>query len=107
VLLAVEGRTWLAVPQIFLAAFLFMTPLVAVAAGFLQNNLILSIIGGAVYVLQYTSLFLMRRLVDFQPLKAIFFPLVVFVATCTISRALFYYYVKGAILWRGRTIKMK
>jgi len=107
VLLAVEGRTWLAVPQIFLAAFLFMTPLVAFAAGILQNDLILSIIGGAVYVLQYASLFLMRRLVDFQPLKAIFFPLVVIVATCTISRALFYYYVKGAILWRGRTIKMK
>ena len=106
ILVAVEGRLWLAIPLIILGVVQNLAPLFAVALGLLKNNGPLLLIGMATYGIQYFSFFFVRRLFLFHPLKLLFFPLVAIVATCCIVRALISH-AKGAIFWRGREIKVR
>jgi hypothetical protein len=105
ILVAVEGHLWLAVPLIILGVVQNLAPLFAMALGLLKTNLFLLITGAAAYGIQYFSFFTVRRLFRFHPLKLLFFPLSAIVATCCITQALISH-VRGAILWRGREIKV-
>jgi glycosyltransferase involved in cell wall biosynthesis len=73
ILVAVEGRLWLAIPLIVLGVLQNLVPLSAVALGLLKNNGPLLLIGVATYGIQYFSFFTVRRLLLFNPLKLLFF----------------------------------
>ena len=107
VLMAVEGQIWLALPLIVLTALIFWTPVYTLAAGILESNPLFISLGLLLYVLQYASLFLTRRVMSFSPLKLLFFPLVVIVVFFCVSRAFYYYMVKGAVIWRGRMVRIR
>ena len=106
ILVAVEDHIWLAIPLIILAIFQNWAPLVAIAVGVIKANGLLIIFGAGSYGIQYLSFFFVRRLMHFRALKALFYPLVVVVATCCMIRALVYH-MRGAILWRGRKISVR
>jgi len=106
ILLAAEGHLWLAIPLVILGILQNWTPLLSVAAGVWHANGLLLLVGMVSYGIQYLSFFSVRRLLRFHPLKLLFFPLAVIVATCCILRALLYH-AKGAIFWRGREIKVR
>jgi chlorobactene glucosyltransferase len=106
ILTAVEGHVWLAVPLSLLAFLQYWTPLLAVALGILMPSTLLLIVGLGTYILQYLSFFTVRRILQFHPLKLLLFPLAAISGACCIGQALFYH-LKGAILWRGRTIRVK
>ena len=105
-ILIVGGRhPWLALPVPLLAAIQFWSPPIAVVCGLLHGDALLTAVGAGTYLLHYSSLYLARPVFDFQPLKLLAFPLVVLViGTCTV-RALYFYYVKGSVAWRGRVLK--
>ncbi|MFC1859605.1 glycosyltransferase family 2 protein [Thermodesulfobacteriota bacterium] len=103
---AVEGHIGLAFPLILFGTVQYWTPVVAVITGCLTGSPLLVAGGLSTYLLQYLSFFSIRRIFHFHPLKLLCFPLVVISATCCILRAVFYQR-KGAILWRGRAIKVK
>jgi len=106
ILTAVEDHMGLAVPLMLVAILQYWTPVLAVILGALMPNPLLLFVGLGTYAIQYVSFFTVRRILRFRPLKLLFFPLVAIVGACCIGRAL-YYHRKGAILWRGRTIKVK
>ena len=105
ILMAVENHIWLGVPLALFALLQFATPLLAVALGALSADALLVAIGLATYALHYGSFFVARRVLRFDPWKLFGFPLVAIVATSCIGLAI-YYRAKGAIHWRGRTIKV-
>ena len=105
ILLAVEGRLWLAIPLLILGVLQNWTPLLSVAAGISQGNGLLLLVGMVTYGIQYLGFFSVQRLLRFRPLKLLFYPLVVIGATACILRALSYH-AKGAIFWRGREIQV-
>ena len=106
ILVAVEGHLWLAIPLILLGILQNLAPLLAVALGLWRANGLLLVVGLTTYGIQYFSFFSVRRLCRFHPLKLLFFPLAAIVATCCILRALVLH-ARGAILWRGREIKVR
>lgn len=77
-----------------------------IALGAWKPNLLLLLSGLATYGFQYASFFTTRRLVDFHPVKLLFYPLVAIVAACCILRALILHH-RGRILWRGRKINVR
>jgi hypothetical protein len=106
ILLAVEGRLWLAIPLIILGIVQNWMPLLSFAIGVVFGNGFLLLAGIVTYGIQYLSFFSVRRLVRFRPCRLLFFPLSAIVATCCIVRALFYN-ARGAIFWRGREIRVR
>jgi chlorobactene glucosyltransferase len=106
ILLAVEGRLWLAFPLIILGIVQNWMPLLSFAIGVIFGNGFLLLAGIVAYGIQYLSFFSVRRLVQFHSCKLLFFPLSAIVATCCIVRALFYN-AKGALYWRGREIRVR
>jgi hypothetical protein len=106
ILVAVEGHLWMAIPLIILGVLQNLTPLLAFALGLAKDNGLLLLAGLTTYGIQYFSFFSVRRLLRFQSLKLLFFPLVAIVATCCIVRAMILH-AKGAILWRGREIRVR
>ncbi len=106
ILTAVEDQVWLAVPLMLLAFFQYWTPVLAMVLGVLIPSPLLLISGFCTYSIQYIGFFTVRRILRFDALKLLFFPLVAIVGACCITRAL-YYHARGEITWRGRTIKVK
>jgi len=106
ILTAVEGHEWLGVPLMLVAFLQYWTPLLALTLGVLIPNPLLLLVGLSTCVIQYASFFTVRRILRFHPVKVLLFPLAAIVGACCIGRAL-YYHTRGAILWRGRIIKVK
>lgn len=101
------GRPWMAVPALLVSYFMFFGPLAVTAAGLIRGPAWLAAAGVAVYLFQYSTLYLFRRFFRFHPLKALAFPLSTVVATACISRALRLFYGSGEIEWRGRRVKVR
>lgn len=106
ILVAVEGRRWLAIPLVLVGFVQLWTPLLALALGVLEGDGSLLLTGLATYGLQYLGFFAVRRLVRFRPGPLLCFPLAAIVAACCMTRAL-YYSTKGMIWWRGRKIRVR
>lgn len=106
ILMAVEGRWWLAIPMVALGIIQYWTPLLAITLGIFAPSFLLIIVGLGTFGLQYFSFFSVRRVLHFRPLKLLFFPLSVVVAACCMGKA-FYHLQKGTISWRGREIKVQ
>lgn len=105
ILIVGKGRPWLAAPGLLITIFLFWLPPLAIVAGLLWCDTALWATGLAVYGLQYLSFRAYRQYFDYRPLKLLAFPLVVVVATVCTVRALYFYYIRGSVVWRGREIK--
>ena len=106
ILTAVGDHVWLAVPLMLLAFLQYWTPVLALVLGVLFTSPLLLVAGFCTYAIQYAGFFSVRRLLDFNATKLLFFPLVAFAGACCITRAL-YFHARGEISWRGRTIKVK
>jgi chlorobactene glucosyltransferase len=106
ILTAVENHVWLAAPLMLLAFIQYWTPAAAVVLGIAIPSPLLLFVGLCTYGIQYFGFFTTRRLLNFQPLKLLFFPLVAMVGACCMMRAL-YYHAGGRIIWRGRTIRVR
>lgn len=99
------GRPWLTGFAALAALVLYWSPPLAMALGVFQSDTGLWLTGLGVYLGQYTSFFLARQTFHFRPLKLLGYPLVVLVIlTCT-ARALYFYYARGSVAWRGRVLK--
>ena len=61
----------------------------------------------AVYALQYATLLSSRRLFRFSLIKVLLFPLVVIPVVLCMTRAFYLYMYRGAVEWRGRTIRVR
>ena len=105
ILMSGMGRPWLAAPAALLALVLYWSPVAAVILGLVQDNSTLWQTGTTAYLIQYFSFYLARSTFRFHPLKVLAYPLVVVVVFVCTSRALYYYYVKKSVVWRGRVIK--
>jgi hypothetical protein len=103
---AVEGHEWLAIPLMILGFLQNWIPLISVAVGLMNGNTFLLLVGLITYGFQYVSFFSVKRLLKFQPLKLLFFPLSAIVAASCIIRALMSR-AKGSVFWRGRAIKVR
>ena len=106
ILTAVEDHVWLALPLMLLAFLQYWTPVLAMVLGVVIPSPLLLIAGFCTYSIQYAVFFTVRRILSFDAVKLLFFPLVAIVGACCITRAL-YYHARGKITWRGRTIKVK
>ncbi len=106
ILVAVEGRRWLAIPLVLLGFVQLWTPLLALALGAANADGGLLLAGLTTYGVQYLGFFAVRRLVHFRPGPLLVFPLAALVAACCMARAL-YYSKRGAIFWRGREIQVR
>jgi len=106
ILIGLEGRLWQAPVYFVLPLFVYWMPIYCFGAGMNEGNAALVWAAAATYGLQYASFWPGRRLLRFHPAKALFFPLVVVPVICCLSRALYLHFVRGAVHWRGRTIRV-
>jgi chlorobactene glucosyltransferase len=107
ILAGLRGRLWLAPAIMMLPVLVFWSPLVAALVGAAAGEPLLSLAGLATYAVQYASLLLGRELFAFHRGKALFFPLVAVVVFCCFLRALYYYVVRGSVLWRDRAVRVR
>jgi glycosyltransferase involved in cell wall biosynthesis len=107
VLIAIQGRLWLAPFVMVLPVFVFWTPIYCAIAGVMENNAALAAVGAAGYIMGYAAMWPGRRLFPFNPLKALLYPLVVVPVICCMARALYLYLVRGEVAWRGRSIRVR
>jgi GT2 family glycosyltransferase len=107
VLIAIQGRLWLAPAVMLLPVFAFWTPIYCAVAGVLEKDAVLALVGTVGYIIPYASMWSARRLFPFKPLKALFYPLVAVPVFCCMARALFLYLVRGEVAWRGRSIRVR
>ncbi len=107
ILVGIHGRFWLAPAVVLLNVFVFWMPLDCALAGAAEGNATLALAGAVVYALQYAMLFAGRRLFRFRPIPALLFPLVVIPVACCMTRAWYLYKYRGAVEWRGRTIRVR
>ena len=74
VLIAIDGRLWLAPAVMVLPMFAFWTPLYCSLAGLLEADRSLLVTGAAGYIIPYASMWSGRRIFPSHPLKALLLP---------------------------------
>ena len=97
VLIAIQGRLWLAPAVMVLPILAFWTPLYCTIAGLIEADARLTLVGAAGYFIPYASMWSSRRLFPFHPLKALLYPLVAIPVICCMGRALFLYLIRGEV----------
>jgi hypothetical protein len=107
ILIGLHGRLWMAPLHIALPAIVNWTPIVCVVSGVVERNALLLVAGMTTYAIQYGLLWASRRLFTFQPAKALLFPLVIVPVACCMTRAFYLHFFRGAVHWRGRTIRIR
>ncbi len=107
VLVALNGRLWLAPLVVLLPVLVFSVPIYCVVAGLVERNPLLAIAGASTYLLQYATFWMGRGLLRFHPGKALLFPLCALPVICCMARALYLYVFEGAVQWRGRTVRVR
>ena len=58
------------------------------------------------YASQYLGMIAFRRFFHVVPLRLLFYPLNPIPTACCICRALYHRWVHGAVLWRGRSLRV-
>ena len=106
ILAGLHGHYWLGPVAMLLPFLVFWSPLVALTLGIIWRSPLLMSIGAAVYLLEYAGLYLGRGLFAFHPFRALCFPLIAISVFCSFARALYFYFVRGSILWRNRAIRL-
>lgn len=107
VLAEMPRRVWMTPIAVLIPILIFWAPWASVVTGALAGNKALAGIGLATYVLQYVMLLPSREILVFHRGKLLFFPLVSIVLVCSVVLASYHYLVHGAVLWRGRSIRVR
>lgn len=107
VLQGLNGRLWLAPVVVLLPLLVFWLPLFCFFLSLLERNWLLMGIATAAYLIPYATFRQGRNLFAFHPGKVLFYPLSAIVVSACLIRALYLYVVKGAVQWRGRTIRVR
>jgi glycosyltransferase involved in cell wall biosynthesis len=107
ILEGLNGRFWLAPAVIFLPVLVFWAPVYCGVSGAIEGDLVLVTLAATTYALQYAMIWSGKSLFQFQPVKALLFPLVAIPVLCCMVRALYLYLLRGAVEWRGRTIRVR
>jgi GT2 family glycosyltransferase len=107
ILEGLHGRFWIAPAVMLLPVFVFWVPIACIASGASALDARLALIGTAAYGAQYASLWVGRALFRFHSVKALFFPMVALPVVCCMMRALYLYFARGAVHWRGRTVQVR
>lgn len=102
----IRGRLWLAPFMAASPIFIFWPGVAAIIWGAITRDPLLFSSGVAHYAVQFGSLFTTRGMGTFRSGYTAFFPLVVFPSICCIGRAAYFQLRFGAVLWRGRLIKV-
>jgi hypothetical protein len=107
ILTGLNGRFWLAPAVMLLPVLVFWTPIYCAVGGAMEGHFGLALAAVATYVLQLTMIWSSRRVFQFHPAKALLFPLVAIPVICCMMRALYLYSLRGAVEWRGRTVRVR
>jgi Glycosyl transferase family 2 len=107
ILVGLSGRLWMAPAVILLPALVFWTPVYCVVHGVFVGDYGLVAVAAATYALGYATIWSGRRLFQFNPAKALLYPLVAIPHFFCMMRALYLYSLRGAVEWRGRTIRVR
>jgi hypothetical protein len=107
VLTGLNGRLWMAPAVMFVPVLVFWIPLYCGLTGAMEKNFGLVAAAAAIYALQLAMIWSSRRLFEFHPAKVLLFPLVAIPTFCCMMRALYLYCLRGAVEWRGRTVRVR
>lgn len=107
ILAGLRGQVWLAPLVMLLPVLVFGSPIISFLVGMAAGEPLLVLAGLTTYAVQYGILLLGRELFAFHRGKALFFPLVAVVVFCCFLRALYYYVVRGSVLWRDRAVRVR
>jgi hypothetical protein len=102
-----KNRWWIAPVAVLLPFLIFWTPWIALAVGLVTRDWRLAAIGAATYLIQYLLMLPCQAIVRFHRGKVLFFPLIAIVLLCCFARASYHYFVRGAVYWRGRSIRVR
>ena len=97
----------MAFPAVLVPVVFFWSPFVCLGWGLIQQSLPFVAVGLSTYVTQLWMTWLSTRLCRIRWVKAIFFPLSVLPLTCCYVSALYLWWFRGAVSWRGRVITTK
>jgi glycosyltransferase involved in cell wall biosynthesis len=101
------NRIWVTPIAMFLPVLVFWVPILSALVGLAERDVLLTTLGALTYGIQYAIIWLGRSLFRFHAGKALGFPLVAIVVVCCTIRAIYYYTARGAVQWRGRTIRVR
>jgi glycosyltransferase involved in cell wall biosynthesis len=107
ILMGLNGRLWLAPAVLFVPVLVFWVPIYCAVTGAIDGNIALVTAAVATYALEYAMIWSARRLFQFHPGKALLFPLCPIPTSCCMMRALYLYALRGAVEWRGRTVRVR
>lgn len=107
VLEGLNGRLWLAPIVILLPILVFWVPIYCMFAGLVEGNVLLASTAASTYVIQYAMPWIGRTIFQFHPGKALLFPLCAVAVIACMGKALYLYVVRGAVEWRGRTVRVR
>lgn len=93
--------------MILLPLFVFWTPIYSAIAAAVDGDLVLAAVAAGTYAMQYAIIWSGRSVFEYRPWKALVFPLVAIPIFCCMIRALYLYTRRGAVEWRGRTIRVR
>jgi hypothetical protein len=106
VLAEFSQRMWIGPLALLLPILVFWTPWIAIGLGIATRDWTLAAVGAATYLIQYLLLLPTYEIVCFHWGKVLFFPLIAIVLLCCYVRASYHYFVRGAVYWRGRSIRV-
>lgn len=107
ILAVIQDRLWMAPIVLLLPIIVFWTPLAAFAVGIVRKDSWLLSLSVTAYIVQLGLLIQGRKIFRLHPVKRLFFPLVALVTTCCLLRSLYYFVVRGSVLWRDRVVKIR
>ena len=107
VLAELRQRFWIAPIAALVPFLVFWTPWISMLWGAATANWLLFAVGAGTYLIQYLLLLPCHEIVPFHRGKVLFFPLVSIVILCNCVRASYHYFIRGAVYWRGRSIRVR
>lgn len=97
---------WLAIPTMFLPVFVYWVPMTTLALGLIWGEAKMVAAGVLAYVIQVGLVLLATKMCQVRWGLALFFPLAAIPAACCLGKALYFRWTQGAVLWRGRAIRV-
>jgi chlorobactene glucosyltransferase len=107
VLAEFSHQMWIGPIALLVPILVFWSPWVAMGLGITTQDWLLVALGAGTYLLQYLLMAPFHEIVCFHRGKVLFFPLIAIVLICCYVRASFHYFVRGAVYWRGRSIRVR
>lgn len=103
---SVEGKPWAPVLIAPGLGLLMGTGLVCFIAGVVLGSPTVAIAGAALYFFQWSSFLIIRRMHKFNLAHLLGYPLGIVSLGCCILRGMYEQFFHGAVMWRGRRVKL-